>query len=546
MASLVAPMFCSEVYIGRCYSWKQVSREKIMMFGPRMKSSGFKVSCGFSNLSMCYSMKKNNGRSFSIESDAWIGGGFGVGGERYSGLDSWMMGGRNGGGRESFVVSCIANDGVSEEEKVSVLVIGGGGREHALCYVLQRSPSSSTVYCAPGNVGISSSGDAICLQDIDPSDSSAVISFCQKQGIGLVVVGPEGPLVSGLANDLAKAGIPTFGPSSEAAALEGSKDFMKNLCYKYGIPTAKYQTFTDATAAKQYISDQGAPIVVKADGLAAGKGVVVAMSVDEAYEAVDSMLVNSVFGMAGSRIIVEEFLEGEEASFFALVDGENAVPLESAQDHKRVGDGDTGPNTGGMGAYSPAPVLTKELENLVMKSIIIPTVQGMAAEGCKFVGVLYAGLMIEKKSGLPKLIEYNVRFGDPECQVLMMRLESDLVQLLLAASTGKLKGVSLDWSRGSAMVVVMASDGYPGSYKKGTVISNIEEAEKAAPSVKIFHAGTALDSEGNLVAVGGRVLGVTAKGDDLQEARDRAYQAVESVKWPEGFYRRDIGWRALP
>ncbi|KAL6329660.1 hypothetical protein AAG906_026390 [Vitis piasezkii] len=365
-------------------------------------------------------------------------------------------------------------------------------------------------------------------------------------GVGLVVVGPEAPLVAGLSNDLVKAGIPSFGPSSEAAALEGSKNFMKNLCDKYGIPTAKYQTFTDPAAAKQYIQEQGAPIVIKADGLAAGKGVIVAMTLDEAYEAVDLMLVKGAFGSAGSQVIVEEFLEGEEASFFALVDGENAIPLESAQDHKRVGDGDTGPNTGGMGAYSPAPIITEELQSLVMKSIIIPTVKGMAAEGCRFVGVLYAGLMIEKKSGLPKLIEYNVRFGDPECQVLMIRLESDLAQVLLAACKGELSGVSLNWSPGFAMVVVMASKGYPESYEKGTVISNLEEAELVAPSVKVFHAGTNLDSDGNFIAVGGRVLGVTAKGKNLEEARERAYRAVEEINWPGGFYRRDIGWRALP
>ncbi|XVF68270.1 hypothetical protein PTKIN_Ptkin10aG0191500 [Pterospermum kingtungense] len=431
-------------------------------------------------------------------------------------------------------------------ERVVVLVIGGGGREHSLCYALQRSPSCDAVFCAPGNAGISSSGNATCIPDLNISDSSAVISFCRKWSVGLVVVGPEAPLVSGLANDLVKAGIPTFGPSAEAAALEGSKNFMKSICDKYGIPTAKYQSFSDASAAKQYIKEQGAPIVIKADGLAAGKGVVVAMTLEEAYEAVDSMLVEGVFGSAGCRVVVEEFLEGEEASFFALVDGENAIPLESAQDHKRVGDGDTGPNTGGMGAYSPAPVLTKELQSLVMESIILPTVKGMSAEGCKFVGVLYAGLMIEKKSGLPKLIEYNVRFGDPECQVLMVRLESDLAKVLLAACRGELKGVSLDWSPGSAMVVVMASKGYPGSYEKGTVIQNLEEAELVAPSVKIFHAGTALDSDGNFIATGGRVLGVTAKGQDLEEARDRAYQAVEEIKWPGGFYRKDIGWRALP
>ncbi|KAK4406853.1 Phosphoribosylamine--glycine ligase, chloroplastic [Sesamum angolense] len=430
-------------------------------------------------------------------------------------------------------------------ERVSVLVIGGGGREHALSYALKRSPSCDAVFCAPGNAGISSSGDATCIEDLDISDSSCVIDFCRKWGIGMVVVGPEAPLVAGLSNDLVRAGILTFGPSSEAAALEGSKDFMKRLCYKYDIPTAKYQTFTDAVAAKAYIAEQGAPIVVKADGLAAGKGVIVAMTLEEAYEAVDSMLVKNVFGSAGCRVIIEEYLEGEEASFFALVDGENAIPLESAQDHKRVGDGDTGPNTGGKGAYSPAPILTKELQSVVMNSIILPTVKGMAAEGCKFVGVLYAGLMIERKSGLPKLIEYNVRFGDPECQVLMVRLESDLAQVLLAACKGELSGVSLDWSPGSAMVVVMASNGYPGSYKKGTVIQNLEEAEQVAPTVKVFHAGTALDSDGNYIATGGRVLGITAKGVDLEEARDRAYLAVEQINWPGGFYRRDIGWRAL-
>lgn len=429
---------------------------------------------------------------------------------------------------------------------MAVLVIGGGGREHALCYAMKRSPSCDTVFCAPGNAGISNSGDATCISDLDIADSAAVISFCHKWNVGLVVVGPEAPLVSGLVNDLTEAAIPAFGPTSEAAALEGSKNFMKSLCDKYKIPTAKYQTFTDPAAAKHYIKEQGAPIVIKADGLAAGKGVIVATTIEEAYKAVDSMLVEAVFGSAGHRLIVEEFLEGEEASFFALVDGENAIPLESAQDHKRVGDGDTGPNTGGMGAYSPAPVLTKELQDLVMKSIILPTVKGMSAEGCKFVGVLYAGLMIEEKSGLPKLIEYNVRFGDPECQVLMVRLESDLAQVLLAACRGELSEVSLSWSSGSAMVVVMASKGYPGPYEKGTVIQNLEEAEHVAPSVKVFHAGTALDTEGNFVSTGGRVLGVTAQGKDLEEARDRAYQAVEQINWPGGFYRRDIGWRALP
>ncbi|XP_051145010.1 phosphoribosylamine--glycine ligase isoform X2 [Andrographis paniculata] len=448
------------------------------------------------------------------------------------------------------VFKCFAsNNGASSasvvEERVSVLVIGGGGREHALCYALRRAPSTDAVFCAPGNAGICNSGDATCVGYLDVSESSTVIDFCLEWEIGLVVIGPEAPLVAGLANDLVKAGIPTFGPSSEAAALEGSKDFMKRLCDKYNIPTAKYRTFSDPLDAKAYIKEQGAPIVVKADGLAAGKGVVVAMTTEEAYEAVESMLVDNAFGSAGCRVVIEEYLEGEEASFFALVDGENAIALESAQDHKRVGDGDTGPNTGGMGAYSPAPVLTKELQSVVMKSIILPTVKGMAAEGCKFVGVLYAGLMIEKKSGLPKLIEYNVRFGDPECQVLMVRLKSDLAQVLLAACRGQLNGVTLDWYHGSAMVVVMASKGYPGRYKKGTVIRNIDEAEVVAPSVKIFHAGTDLDGDGNYIASGGRVLGITAIGKDLEEARDAAYQAVEEINWPEGFYRQDIGWRAL-
>ncbi|XP_066359616.1 phosphoribosylamine--glycine ligase-like [Miscanthus floridulus] len=430
------------------------------------------------------------------------------------------------------------------EERVTVLVIGGGGREHALCYALERSPSCDAIFCAPGNSGIAQSGDATCIPDLDITNSENVISFCHNWDVGLVVVGPEAPLVAGLANDLVKAGIPTFGPSSEAAALEGSKDFMKKLCDKYNIPTAKYQTFTNPADAKQYVKDQGAPIVVKADGLAAGKGVVVAMTLDEAFEAIDTMLIEGSFGSAGSRVIIEEFLEGEEASFFALVDGETALPLESAQDHKRVGDGDVGPNTGGMGAYSPAPIVTEELKKKVMESIILPTVKGMAAEGCKFVGVLYAGLMIEK-SGLPKLIEYNVRFGDPECQVLMMRLESDLAQVLLAACRGELGKVSLTWSPELATVVVMASEGYPGPYKKGTVIKNIDEAEQVSPAVKIFHAGTAFDTDGNFVAAGGRVLGVTAKGKDIEEARAKAYDALDVVDWPEGFYRHDIGWRAL-
>ncbi|XP_030515068.2 phosphoribosylamine--glycine ligase, chloroplastic-like [Rhodamnia argentea] len=429
--------------------------------------------------------------------------------------------------------------------RVVALVIGAGGREHALCFALQRSPSCKAVFCAPGNAGISSSGNAVCLPGLDISDSSAVISVCRELGIDLVVVGPEAPLVSGIVDDLARAGILTFGPSSKAAALEGSKTFFKSICDKYNIPTAKYKTFTDPSEAKQYIKKEGAPIVVKTHGLAAGKGAIVVMMLEEAYDAVDSMLVKGAFGSGCGKLIVEEFLEGDEVSFYALVDGETAIPLASVQDHKRVGDGDTGLNTGGMGAYSPAPVLTPELQSFVMKSIILPTVKGMAAEGCKFVGVLGAGLIIEKKSGFAKLIEYDVRFGDPECQVFMLRLKSDLARVLLAACRGELSGVTLDWSPETAMVVVMASRGYPGNYQAGSVIQNLEAAEMVAPSVKIFHGGTAFDSDGNFIAASGRVLGVTAKGRNLEEARERAYNAVEAIDWRGGFYRHDIGWRAL-
>ncbi|RWV99342.1 hypothetical protein GW17_00037755 [Ensete ventricosum] len=445
-------------------------------------------------------------------------------------------------GRRNTGYDCVATSWL---QVASIVMKKGrmrGDRNQGLTYrsvpVYRVYLDTGTVPAPGGTHRIAHSGDATCISDLNILDKVAVISCCHTRGVELVVVGPEAPLVAGLVDDLTKAGIPTFGPSAAAAALEGSKDFTKKLCDKYGIPTAKYKTFADPLEAKEYVKEQGTPIVVKADGLAAGKGVIVAMNIKEAFDAIDSMLVANTFGSAGSRVIIEEYLEGEEASFFALVDGETALPLESAQDHKRVGDGDTGPNTGGMGAYSPAPVLTSELQSLVMELIIHPTVKGMAAEGCKFVGVLYAGIMVEKKSGLPKLIEYNVRFGDPECQ-------SDLAQVLLAACRGELGRVSLSWSPGSAMVIVMASNGYPGSYEMGTIIKNLEEAELIDPMVKIFHAGTALDSEGNFIATGGRVLGITAKGKDLAEARDKAYKASEAIDWPEGFFRWDIGWRAL-
>ncbi|KAG0555806.1 hypothetical protein KC19_11G004600 [Ceratodon purpureus] len=479
-------------------------------------------------------------RSLSLAQSCGVSGGFSEFGRVgfWSGVQGFAR-------RRRGVVVRASVEVEAEAEAMPVLVVGGGGREHALCYALRRSPTCSEVFCAPGNAGIASSGDAVCVGDLDVSDSAAVIAFCRTRGVGLVVVGPEAPLVAGLVDDLADVGIPAFGPSAAAAALEGSKDFMKRLCDKYGIPTAKYQSFTEPEEAKKYIEEQGVPIVVKADGLAAGKGVVVALTLEEAFAAVDSMLVKSDFGSAGGLVLVEEFLDGEEVSFFALVDGENAVPMASAQDHKRVRDGDTGPNTGGMGAYSPAPALSPELERRVMETIIYPTVKGMHAEGCKYLGVLYAGVIIEKKNGLPKLLEYNVRFGDPECQVLMMRLQSDLVQVLLSACKGGLQGVQLEWAEDPALVVVMAANGYPGKYVTGTRIKNLDGAEVVVPGVKIFHAGTTMNSENDLVSAGGRVLGVTAVGKDIADAQRKAYIAVDQIDWPEGFCRRDIGWRAV-
>ncbi|CAI5469761.1 unnamed protein product [Closterium sp. Yama58-4] len=462
---------------------------------------------------------------------------------------------------------------------LSVLVVGGGGREHALCYALRRSPSTAHVFCAPGNAGIGLSGDATCLPSLDIRSSKSVIEFCRENRVGLVVVGPEAPLVSGLVDDLVENGIPAFGPTQGAAQLEGSKGFMKMICDKYGIPTAKHASFTDPAKAKAYIREQGTPIVVKADGLAAGKGVVVATTLEEAESAVDRMLIDREFGSAGGQVLVEEFLTGEEASFFAVVDGTSAVPLASAQDHKPVGEGDTGPNTGGMGAYSPAPVVTAEVERFVMERIIAPTVEGMRAEGLPFTGVLYAGLMVDASTGTAKLLEYNVRFGDPECQVLMKRLQSDLSQLLLSACHGTLSSFPpLQWTTDAALVVVLAAKGYPGAYESGTPIHGLAAAAATDPRVTVFHAGTKLvpgegaagaaaaggaaegrtsgalgevergvseGREGQVVAAGGRVLGVTALGGSVGEAQAVAYRAVDKVEWKEGFCRRDIGWRAV-
>ncbi len=420
-----------------------------------------------------------------------------------------------------------------------ILVVGSGGREHALCWAIRRSPLCTELLCAPGNAGIA---QMATLVPIAAEDVQALTAYAIANRVDFVVIGPEAPLVLGLADRLAAVGIKAFGPSAAAAALEGSKGFMKDIVAKYGVPTAAYGRFTDADAAKAFIRDKGAPIVVKTDGLAAGKGVVVAMTEAEALEAVDAMMADKVFGAAGDELVIEEFLAGEEASFFALVDGETALPLAAAQDHKRVGDGDTGPNTGGMGAYSPAPVVTPEIERQIMELCVLPTVRGMAAEGKPYKGVLFAGLMIDH--GAVKLLEYNVRFGDPECQVLMARLKSDIVDLLLAAAEGKLAGKTVDWHPDPALVVVMAAEGYPGPYQKDTVIEGLDEAGRVE-GVTVLHAGTRADAEGRILATGGRVLGVTAIAPTVREARDRAYQAVDRIRWPQGFCRRDIAWRAL-
>ncbi|HSE78510.1 MAG TPA: phosphoribosylamine--glycine ligase [Alphaproteobacteria bacterium] len=419
-----------------------------------------------------------------------------------------------------------------------ILVVGSGGREHALCWAIAASPLCDKLYCAPGNAGIAAEAECV---DIPAMDLDRLVRFARDAKVDFVVVGPEAPLVAGLVDRLEAAGIASFGPSAAAAALEGSKGFMKALCAKYGVPTATYECFSDAAAARRFVRDKGAPIVIKADGLAAGKGVTVATSVDQAIAAIDEALVARRFGEAGAAVIIEECLDGEEASFFALVDGANALPLAAAQDHKRAGDGDTGPNTGGMGAYSPAPIVTPTLAETIMSTIIRPTVAGMAQEGRPFRGVLFAGLMIGSQG--VKLLEYNVRFGDPECQVLVTRLKSDLLLALIAARDGALKTFDLRWHDDAALCVVMAAKGYPGEYAKGGEIMGLAEAA-ALPGVTIFHAGTAR-ADGRVVAAGGRVLGVTATGKTVAEAQTRAYRAVDAIEWPGGFCRRDIGWRAV-
>ncbi len=421
---------------------------------------------------------------------------------------------------------------------MNVLVIGSGGREHALAWALKRSPSVGRVICAPGNAGMSQLGPCV---PINPLDDAAVETVCRTHDVQLVVIGPEDPLVAGLADKLRAQGILVVGPSAKAARIEGSKSFTKDLCARFGIPTARHAAFSALKPARDYAETCPLPVVVKADGLAAGKGVIIAGTREEAIAAVEDMFAGR-FGEAGQRVVIEEFLDGQEASFFVLTDGRVVMPLIGAQDHKRVGEGETGPNTGGMGTYSPAPVFDAAMADEVLARIIQPTIEGMARIDAPFEGILYAGLMIGREG--PKLIEYNARFGDPECQTLMRRLDGDLGAVFLALAQARLEEASLSWRPETAITVVMAANGYPGAYDKGTEIKGLEAAG-AVEGVEIFHAGTRSES-GRILAHGGRVLNITALGVDLLEARARAYRAVDRIDWPDGFCRRDIGWRALP
>tara|TARA_R110002073_G_scaffold21338_1_gene75362 strand:- start:137 stop:1450 length:1314 start_codon:yes stop_codon:yes gene_type:complete len=420
---------------------------------------------------------------------------------------------------------------------MNILILGSGGREHSLAWAVLQNPKCDKLVVAPGNAGIAQIADCA---SIDINDGGTVVEFAERNNIDFVIVGPEAPLAAGVADRLREAGILVFGPSKAAAALEASKAFTKEICDACGAPTAAYGHFTDAAAAKDYVRAQGAPIVVKADGLAAGKGVIIAETLAQAEAAIDDMF-GGEFGAAGAEVVIEEFMEGEEASFFVLCDGENVLPIGTAQDHKRVGDGDTGPNTGGMGAYSPAPVLTDAIAERALAEIIRPTMAEMAKRGTPYQGVLYAGLMIE--DGAPRLVEYNVRFGDPECQVLMMRLGAQVLDLLLAAAEGRLEGTRVNWAEDHALTVVLAAAGYPGAYQQGSVISGLETIAQDSSNM-VFHAGTAL-RDGKIVATGGRVLNVTARGTTLARAQAQAYAMVDAIDWPQGFCRRDIGWRAL-
>jgi len=420
---------------------------------------------------------------------------------------------------------------------MNILVLGSGGREHSLAWAIKQNPKCDRLICAPGNAGMAEIAECA---SIDINDGDVVATFAAENAIDFVVIGPEAPLAAGVADRLRDAGLSVFGPSAAAARLEASKSFTKAICDAANAPTAAYARFTDPAPAKDYIRAQGAPIVVKADGLAAGKGVIVAMTEAEALDAIDDMF-GGEFGAAGAEVVIEEFMEGEEASFFVLVDGETVLPIGTAQDHKRVGDGDTGPNTGGMGAYSPAPVLTDEIAQKALDEIIRPTMAEMARQGMPYQGVLYAGLMI--KDGQPRLVEYNVRFGDPECQVLMMRLGGQAFDLIQACAEGRLADIAVKWADDHAITVVLAANGYPSSYKEGSEIKGLNTLPEDSSNMA-FHAGTT-EVDGKITATGGRVLNVTARGASLQEARDRAYAMVDAIDWPEGFCRRDIGWRAL-
>ncbi len=423
---------------------------------------------------------------------------------------------------------------------MKILVVGSGGREHALGWKLAQSPLVSELISAPGNPGLAELGRAVAIK---ADDAGELAAFAMRERVDLVVIGPEAAAAAGLADSLAKVGVPCFGPSQAAAQLESSKAFMKEFCARHSVPTAEYKVFDDAIHAKAYLGDREPPFVIKADGLAAGKGVVIAETRREADAAIDEILFLRKFGTAGQRIVIEDFLPGEEASFFALCDGETAIALVAAQDHKRAYDGDKGPNTGGMGAYSPAPIFTEDARDQTMERIILPTLRGMKAEGNPFVGVLFAGLMITPEG--PKLIEFNVRFGDPECQTLMRRLRSDLAPVLMAAARGELASVpALEWDERPAVTVVYAAQGYPDEPLTGSVIRGLSDAS-AIEGVEIFHAGTKLDDAGTLRAAGGRVLNITAVGDTLKDAVHRAYAAVNCIDWPGGFCRRDIAWRAL-
>ena len=420
---------------------------------------------------------------------------------------------------------------------MNILILGSGGREHSLAWAVMQNPKCDKLIVAPGNAGMAEIAECA---SINIMDGGAVVSFAEENSVDFVIVGPEAPLAAGVADRLREAGIAVFGPSAAAARLEASKSFTKEICDAAGAPTAGYGHFTDLAAARAYVETQGAPIVIKADGLAAGKGVIVAMDLATALAALDDMF-GGAFGGAGAEVVIEEFMEGEEASFFVLCEGEDALPIGTAQDHKRVGEGDTGLNTGGMGAYSPAPVLTDEIAQRTMDEIVTPTLREMAKRGTPYQGVLYVGLMI--KEGAPRLVEYNVRFGDPECQVLMMRLGAQAFDLMQAAAEGRLGEARVNWADDHAMTVVMAAKGYPGDYQKGSVIKGLDGCPEDSMNM-VFHAGT-VEKDGQIVAAGGRVLNVTARGASLQEARDRTYAMVDQIDWPDGFFRRDIGWRAL-